>query len=73
MLRRPLARLTGRLQPAIGRITSNPRVRRYWPALAVPDLRHLNRRSVACAVAVGLFCGLIPGPLQVPGALGESS
>ncbi len=69
MLRRPLARLTGRLQPAIERITSNPHVRRWFPALADSDLWHLNRRSVARAVAVGLFCGLIPGPLQVPGAI----
>ena len=31
-------------------------------------LWHLNRHSAAGAVAVGLFCGLIPGPLQMPGA-----
>jgi len=30
-----------------------------------PNLWHLHRRSVAGGVAVGLFCGLIPGPLQV--------
>ncbi|NOU01019.1 MAG: DUF2062 domain-containing protein [Gallionella sp.] len=30
-----------------------------------PNLWHLNRRSVAGGVAVGLFCGLIPGPLQM--------
>jgi len=30
-----------------------------------PDLWHLHRRSVAGGVAVGLFCGLIPGPLQM--------
>lgn len=33
-----------------------------------PRLWHLNRRSAAGAIAVGLFCGLIPGPLQMPGA-----
>lgn len=33
-----------------------------------PALWHLNRRSAAGGVAVGLFCGLIPGPLQMPGA-----
>lgn len=33
-----------------------------------PRLWHLNRRSAAGAVAVGLFCGLIPGPLQMLGA-----
>lgn len=34
-----------------------------------PNLWHLNRRSVAGGVAIGLFCGLIPGPLQMLGAL----
>lgn len=34
-----------------------------------PALWHLNRRSAAGGVAVGLFCGLIPGPLQMLGAL----
>lgn len=29
------------------------------------NLWHLHRRSVAGGVAVGLFCGLIPGPLQM--------
>jgi len=33
-----------------------------------PRLWHLNRHSVAGAVAAGLFCGLIPGPFQLPGA-----
>jgi len=69
MLRRTFARWTNRLQPAVDRITSNPAVQRHFPALADPDLWHLNRRSAARAVAVGLFCGLIPGPLQVFGAI----
>jgi len=30
-----------------------------------PNLWHLHRRSVAGGVAAGLFCGLIPGPLQM--------
>ena len=30
-----------------------------------PNLWHLNRHSVAGGVAVGLFCGLVPGPLQI--------
>lgn len=34
-----------------------------------PNLWYLNRRSVAGAVAVGLFCGLVPGPLQMLSAL----
>ncbi len=35
----------------------------HW--LHHPNLWHLNRRSVAGGVALGLFCGLIPGPLQM--------
>src|SRR5512138_1588145 len=69
MLRRHFARWTDRLMPAVDKVTSSPAVQRYFPALADPDLWHLNRRSCARAVAVGLFCGLIPGPLQVPGAI----
>ena len=38
----------------------------HW--LQHPNLWHLHRRSVAGGVAVGLFCGLIPGPLQMMGA-----
>ncbi len=30
-----------------------------------PNLWHLNRDSVAGAVAIGLFAGLVPGPLQM--------
>jgi len=36
---------------------------RRW--LQHPDLWHLHRRSASGAVAVGLFCGLVPGPLQM--------
>lgn len=41
-----------------------PLVRR----LSHPALWALNRRSVALGFGVGLFCGLIPGPLQMLGA-----
>ncbi|MBI5890412.1 MAG: DUF2062 domain-containing protein [Nitrosomonadales bacterium] len=36
---------------------------RHW--LHHPNLWHLHRRSVAGGVAIGLFCGLIPGPFQM--------
>lgn len=39
---------------------------RHW--LQHPNLWHLNRHSVAGGVALGLFCGLIPGPFQMPTA-----
>jgi uncharacterized protein len=70
MRRHPIRTLTARFQPAVDRVTSSPVVQRYAPALADPDLWHLNRRSTARAVAIGLFCGLIPGPFQVLGAIG---
>jgi uncharacterized protein (DUF2062 family) len=41
----------------------------FRPWLGHPNLWCLNRRSVSGAVALGLFCGLIPGPLQMLGAL----
>ena len=41
---------------------------RHMPALADPDLWHLNRQSTARGVAIGLVCGLIPGPLQAAAA-----
>ena len=30
-----------------------------------PNLWHLNRRSVAGGVAIGMLCGMIPGPIQM--------
>lgn len=37
-------------------------------SLLHPRLWHLNRHSAAGGIAVGLFCGMIPGPLQMLGA-----
>ena len=72
MPRRLFLRLTAGVRPAIDAITAHPLVRRHFPALADPDVWHLNRRSAARAVAVGLFCGLIPGPLQAASAIAGS-
>ena len=41
----------------------------FRPWLGHPNLWHLNRRSVPGAVAIGLFCGLVPGPVQMLSAL----
>lgn len=41
----------------------------FRPWLGHPNLWHFNRRSVPGAVAVGLFCGMIPGPVQMLTAL----
>lgn len=40
----------------------------FGDTLFHPALWHLNRRTAAGGVAAGLFCGLIPGPLQMLGA-----
>ncbi|MCK9389201.1 MAG: DUF2062 domain-containing protein [Sulfuritalea sp.] len=49
-------------------IRSNRWLAPFENTLLHPRLWHLNRHSVAGAVAAGLFCGLIPGPFQMPGA-----
>lgn len=49
-------------------IGDNPWLRPFRSSLLHPRLWHLNRHSAAGGVAVGLFCGLIPGPLQMLGA-----
>lgn len=72
MLRQALRRWIERLKPSVEKITRHPWVVRYVPALSDPDLWQLNRRSTSRAVAVGLLCGLIPGPIQVAGAIGLS-
>ena len=43
-------------------------LRPFSRTLLHPRLWHLNRHSAAGAIAVGLFCGLIPGPFQMLGA-----
>jgi len=43
--------------------------RTFGTWLRHPSLWHLSRRSVPGAVAIGLFCGLVPGPLQMLSAL----
>lgn len=49
-------------------IRNNRWLRPFESTLLHPRLWHLNRHSAAGAVAAGLFCGLIPGPLQMLGA-----
>lgn len=49
-------------------IRRNPWLRPFESSLLHPRLWHLNRHSAAGAVAAGLFCGLVPGPLQMIGA-----
>ena len=42
---------------------------RFASFLGHPNLWHLNRHSVAGGVSLGLFAGLVPGPLQMLCAL----
>jgi uncharacterized protein (DUF2062 family) len=46
-------------------VRSNRWLKPFARWLHHPNLWHLNRRSVAGGVAIGLFCGLVPGPLQM--------
>jgi uncharacterized protein (DUF2062 family) len=50
-------------------VRSHRLARMFGSWLQHPNLWHLNRRSVAGAVAIGLFSGLVPGPLQMVTAL----
>ncbi|MBS1191839.1 MAG: hypothetical protein H6R10_3631 [Rhodocyclaceae bacterium] len=49
-------------------VRNNRWLRPFEARLLHPRLWHLNRHSAAGAVALGLFCGLIPGPFQMLGA-----
>ena len=55
--------------PDVHTVRSYRLVAMFGTWLHHPNLWCLNRRSVPGAVAIGLFCGLIPGPLQMLGAL----
>lgn len=50
-------------------VRSSRMVAAFGGWLQHPNLWHLNRHSVPGAVAIGLFCGLVPGPLQMLTAL----
>lgn len=54
-----------RFLPSHDSIKQNRAIRFFGSALQHHNLWHLNRHSVAGGVAVGLFCGLVPGPLQM--------
>jgi uncharacterized protein (DUF2062 family) len=51
--------------PSHDSILQSSWARPFGSWLQHPSLWHLHRRSVAGGVAVGLFTGLIPGPLQM--------
>lgn len=55
--------------PSHRSIRENRYLRFFGAALQHHNLWHLHRRSVAGGVAIGLFCGLVPGPLQMLSAV----
>lgn len=55
--------------PNADHVRSRRLVAMFGSWLHHPNLWCLNRRSVPGALAIGLFCGLIPGPLQMLFAL----
>jgi hypothetical protein len=57
-----------KLLPSHESIQNNRWLSMFGRHLQHHNLWHLHRRSVSGGVAVGLFCGLIPGPLQMLGA-----
>ncbi len=63
-----MRRLLKRYLPDHQALAANRWLAPFGNTLFHPRLWHLNRHSAAGAVAVGLFCGLIPGPFQMLGA-----
>ena len=57
-----------RVMPDVDKVREVKALSMFGDTLFHPALWHLNRRSAAGGVAVGMFCGLIPGPLQMLGA-----
>ena len=63
-----MRRLLKRHLPDPESLATNRWLALFGSTLLHPRLWHLNRHSASGAVAVGLFCGLIPGPFQMLGA-----
>jgi uncharacterized protein (DUF2062 family) len=63
-----MRRIIQKFLPRHEAINNNRWLAPFKASLLHPRLWHINRHSAAGAVAAGLFCGLIPGPLQMLGA-----
>ena len=57
------------LEPRVRGYMDRPWLLRMLPWLEQRALFRFQRQPLARGVAVGMFCGLIPGPLQLPGTL----
>ncbi|MDK2778964.1 MAG: DUF2062 domain-containing protein [Pseudomonadota bacterium] len=51
--------------PSPEQVQGNPSLRFLAPLFVKPNLWHINRRSVARAFLVGLFCAMLPLPFQM--------
>jgi uncharacterized protein (DUF2062 family) len=60
-----MRKLFRRFLPDHGAIHGNRWLAPFHSSLLHPRLWHMNRRSAAGGVAVGLLCGLVPGPFQI--------
>jgi len=58
------------LEPRVLETLNSPVLRRLRPWLDQHDVFSFTRKPLARGVAIGMLCGLIPGPLQVLGSLG---
>lgn len=58
------------LEPRVLDTLNKPALRRLRPWLDRHDVFSFTREPLARGVAIGMLCGLIPGPLQVLGSLG---
>ena len=65
----PMKKFFRKHLPDADSVRANRLVAMFGTLLSHPNLWHLNRDSVAGAVAIGLFSGLVPGPLQMLAAL----
>src|SRR3990167_496445 len=57
------------LEPRVRSHLAQGVLSRFQPWLEQRSLFRFQRQPLARGVAAGMFCGLIPGPLQLPGTL----
>lgn len=57
------------LEPRVLASFNSPLLRRMRPWLDRHDVLSFTREPLARGVAIGMLCGLIPGPLQIVGSL----
>ena len=57
------------LEPRARQLLDRSWLAQFQPWLEQRALFRFQRQPLARGVAAGMFCGLIPGPLQIPGTL----